>query len=287
MNRKPENGSIVPVVVLMAIAFLAGGCSSRYVTPGAAADMSVFGVANTREQLTDYSIRQRLNLPPLATFPTALAVARVQGSGYRSYSGNSYGAGRYSVVTTRETELDEHIGRLTRLPMVTGVAPINRLLLSQDLQTDRELRNAVAQLHADLILIYTLDTSFHKSDVTSPLDVVTLGFLPSKSAKVNCTASAVLLDTRNGYVYGVAEGAADHQQAANAWTSEAACESARKRAEAEAVEQLVAEFERVWGGVVNTYAGGTPVSPARPAAPPGGGHAPGYVPAGTRYRSGG
>jgi hypothetical protein len=44
--------------------------------------------------------------------------------------------------------------------MLRGLAPLNRLVLPQQLQSDRELRVGAAKLHADMLLIYTLDTTF-------------------------------------------------------------------------------------------------------------------------------
>jgi hypothetical protein len=86
--------------------------------------------------------------------------------------------------------------------MVSGVGPINRLLLPTHLETDRELREAAARMHADVLLLYTLDTTFVVEDKAAPLTVVSLGLSPNKQANVICTASALLMDTRNGYLYG-------------------------------------------------------------------------------------
>jgi len=246
------------------------GCASYHV-PGAAADMSVFGMdAKTRRSQTDYDLQRQLDRKPLAQFPTAIAVARVQSPGYKAYGCNSYGTGRYSIVTARDVESEAQFDRIARLPLVDGVAPVNRLLLPADLQSDRELRSAAAALHADILLVYTLDTSFSIGDMNSPIDVITLGFLPSKRAYVTTTASAVLLDTRNGYVYGVAEGAAQHDQMANTWTSDKAVDDSRRKTETQAMDNLIDELHRTWSGVQRTY--------ATASAPPNGA-------AGLRYRT--
>ena len=242
-------------LTLLPVLALFTGCAS-YTVPGPAADMQTFGIAppELREQQTDFAIREHLDKEPLASFPARLAIARVQDSGYRSYRLGSYGRGAYSVVTTRDAETQEHLERLANLPLVAGVGPINRLLLPQTLDSDKELREAAAMLHADILRIYTLDTDFHIGDNGSPIDVVTLGFLPHKEAHVVTTASAALLDTRNGYVYGVAEGTGRHSQPANTWTSEAATDEARQKAEAAAMAELAGALEQTWRGVVKQYA---------------------------------
>src|SRR3954470_11734721 len=56
-----------------------------------------------------------------------------------------------------------------------------------------------------MLLIYTFDTAFHDHDLAAPLSVVTLGLSPTQATHVVTTASAVLMDTRNGFIYGVAE----------------------------------------------------------------------------------
>ena len=142
------------------------------------------------------------------------------------------------------------------LPMVSGIGPINRLLLPAQLQSDRELREAAARMHADVLLVYTLDTSFTVRDNAAPLSVVTLGLSPSQQAKVVCTASALLMDTRNGYLYGVAEATDRQDQVASAWTSSAAVDQTRRRTESNAFAKLVSELEKTWTGVVQTYARG-------------------------------
>ena len=97
--------------------------------------------------------------------------------------------------------------------------------------------------------------------------MVTLGLSPNQQAQVVCTASAVLMDTRNGYVYGVAEATEKGDQLASAWTSSSAVDDTRRRTEAKAFEKLVGEMEKSWVGVVRTYAKATPV--AMPGTVPG------------------
>ena len=257
-NHRP---AAIPVralhcVIAMALTLTATGCG-HYVAPMRGADMSLFGgraSADVRRQQTDPGINRMLDRQPLAQFPASLAVVRVQAPGYRSYRCESYGRGRYSVVTTRDIETDEHFQRLQTLPQIDGVSPVNRLLVSHDLQSDDELRRAAAALHADLLLVYTIDTTFRSDDKAVPLTVFTLGLFPGKVARVVTTASAVLLDTRNGYVYSVVEGTDKTTQLANAWTNEQAVEDSRRRTELKAFDSMLDQFEKAWPHVVARYA---------------------------------
>jgi hypothetical protein len=230
------------------------GCAS-YVTPGPGANMALFGATEAdREKLTDVSIAAVLERKPLAQFPTGLAIVRVEAPGYHSYTAKGWGSGQYSVVLTRDIEKDEDFQRLEKLQMVTGVAPLTRLLLPERLDSDRELRRAAAALRADVLLIYTLDTDFEIEGHAEPLTVLTLGALPNQEARVITTASAVLLDTRNGYVYGALEATEKHAQLANAWTSGEAIDQSRRKTERGAFEKLLGQFEQTWSGVIAQYA---------------------------------
>jgi len=227
------------------------GCAS-YATPGRAADFKTLGVA--RDQLTDFAISDALAKQPLATLPCGIAAVRIQAPGYRSATAEGWGTGKYSVITTRDIEKDEQFDHLGKLPMVKGIAPINRLLLPDELNSDIELRKAAAVLHADMLLIYTLDTTFHTRDEVVPLTVITLGLSPNQVVHVISTASAILIDTRNGYLYGYAEATEKTDQLTSGWTKVPAIDAARRRAEEKSFEKLTHELEKTWGKVVTTYA---------------------------------
>ncbi|HEV2293341.1 MAG TPA: hypothetical protein VGR35_05760 [Tepidisphaeraceae bacterium] len=240
------------------------GCAS-YAAPGGPADLGVMGVqpqlAADREAQTGATMQEKFDRKPLARFPAAIAVARVQAPGYRSRTARSYGGhgGAYSVVTTRDVEKPEHFEKLSKLELIDGIGPINRLLLpTTGLRSDQELREAAASMQADMLLIYTLDTSVYVRDMAKPLSIVSLGLSPNQQARVTTTASAVLMDTRNGYVYGLAEATDSYNRLASAWTNEDAIDAARIRTESAAFDKLVDELEKTWAGVVARY--------ARPAA---------------------
>jgi hypothetical protein len=241
------------VLIAMALLVAGGGCAS-YAVPGGRADFKTMGISQEQRDVdTDGSIRQALTKKPLAQFPTGIAVARVQASGYSSPTARGWGHGNYSVVTTRDIEKPEQIKRLAKLPMIEGVAPMSRILLPESLQSDCELRQAAAQLHADMLLIYTIDTQFTEEDKLKPMSVITLGLSPNRQVRLVSTASAVLMDTRNGYVYGVAEATSQESRLTNGWQSGVAVDETRRATESAAFEKLVGEFETTWRGVVQRY----------------------------------
>jgi hypothetical protein len=230
-----------------------GGCA-HYRTPGPAADFRALGITPAEvEASTDASIARKLDLKPLASFPATIAAIRVQGAHYRSYSTSGYGRGEFTVITVRDVETDEQFNRIASLPMVRGLAPVNRFVISDDISSERQLRDAAATVHADLTLLYTFETQFGDEKLIPALGLLTLGLFPDREARVRTTASAALLDTRNGYVYGLAESTVKTEQLANAWTSEQAIDQSRRRAETKAFDQLVGEVEKMWMGVLAQY----------------------------------
>jgi hypothetical protein len=242
------------VTLIAVLALILQGCAS-YATPGGAANMKALGVSeDMREANTDGLIRQALDRKPLASFPTAIAVARVQATGYCSPTARGWGHGNYSVVTTRDIEKPQQIERLNKLQMVNGIAPLSRILLPENLQSDAELRQAAAQLHAEMLLIYTIDTQFKQEDKAAPLSVISLGLSPNQQIRVDSTASAVLMDTRNGYVYGLAEASEHQKHYTNAWQSNVAVDETPRTTESAAMEKLVGEVESTWRNVVARYA---------------------------------
>lgn len=245
------------LVLITAACLLNAGCNVSYTTPGAAADMRTFGVtpADQRDKLTDGQIKKELDRKPLATFPANICVARVQGNRYSNYTRHrGYGTGAYSVVTTRDIETEAHFDKIADLPMVAGLATVNRMLLPRELKSDMELRQAAAKLHTQILLIYTLDTEFYDENNATPVDVITFGLGNHKKVRITSTASAVLLDVRNGYVYGIAEATASHEQSTSSWNNKKKTDDSRRNAETEAFDQLVNELTRTWKGVVNNYA---------------------------------
>jgi hypothetical protein len=238
----------------LAICLLAAGCA-EYVTPGPGANLERVGLTKSvRDASTDGVIQKSFDKKPLASFPASIAVVRVQAPNYSSSTAQSYGNGAFSVVTTRDIEAPDALDRLKKLPMISGIAPIGRLLLPPNFDSDQQLREAAAKLQADILIIYTLDTTFTTEDKAAPLSVISLRLSPNQQVRVNCTASAVLMDTRDGYIYGLAEASDQKNQMTNAWQNDVAADETRRATESAAFDKLVGDLETTWKGVVTRYA---------------------------------
>ena len=233
------------ILVLGALLILSG-CAS-YTTPGGGVQLS---------ELAETDINKLMSKEPAATFPANIAVARVQAPGYQSYKVSSFGTGRYSVVTTREVESEEDFVRLSKLPKVAGLAPLNRILLPTNLDSIKSLREASARLKADILLIYTFDTSFHAGEQKfAPLNVISLGFLKNKEVTVTTTVSAAFFDVRTEYLFGLSEATSKESKNASVWSTSSAVDDMRVTTEKAAFQMLLPEIEKTWSGIVTQYAG--------------------------------
>src|SRR5436190_22885997 len=223
---------------------LLSGCAT-YIPPNGRANLSA---------ISSSTMKESFGAQPAAVFPAAIAAVRVQAPRYHSYytdrEGGVYGDGRYSVITVKEVEEDSDIERLSRLRDVAGIITISRLLMPPALNSDQELREAAARLKADMLLLYTFDTSFHDNDASVALNVVTLGLSPTRKVFVHVAASALVIDTRTGFIHAALEANEKREVTTNAWESRETADRARRNAEKVAFKRLVGEFETHWPKIV-------------------------------------
>ncbi len=245
-------------LLLVLIVCVSAGCK-HYVTPGSG--VALGGIHGA-------GIDAALQREPASPLPARVVTARLQSSGYLSQSNTSYSHGRFSVVTARDVETEADFERLAATSTISALAPLTRMLLPQRLDDLQTLRAASAELKADLLIVYSIDTAF-RTDVgrVGPLQAISLGFLPNRKSHVDATTSAMVVDVRSGFVWGVAEATASHRQRSDYWGTRAAIERARFAAESESfgavVTQLVDLFESlepVQRSHSERYVPGSPVS---------------------------
>jgi hypothetical protein len=232
---------LIPVLVL---SLLLSACAT-YRTPGRGAALG---------SLVHPDTAANASLHPAAVFPARLALVRVQDADYARTDSHCFGTGRYCVVTVRNIESDKDIQRLRQLPRVAGLVDVPRMVLPERLDSTDQLRAVAARLHADLLLLYTLDTRFTLNHTQlDPLAEISPGFLPNKDARVTTTTSAVLIDVASGFVYGSVEATAWRDQNAAVWATRTAIEDERRMTEHASFERMLDKFSALWHDVLVHY----------------------------------
>lgn len=227
-------------LIFGAISFLMSGCAT-YIPPGAKADLQAFAPSD---------IQAGFAAKPTNPFPASIAVVRVQAPTYTNYylqqRSGSYGSGRYSVILAKEAGEESQLERVRKLPQTVGLVTINRILLPERLEGDKEIRGAASRLQADLLFLYTFDTSFFDTDMAKPLSVITLGLSPTRKISAVTTCSALLMDTRTGYIYSAYEVTERVETFSTSWGSRDTADEARRNNEREAFKKLIDEFAASW-----------------------------------------
>jgi hypothetical protein len=235
-------------LIVAAVALILSGCAT-YVTPGAKAELQSFAPPD---------IQQGFAVAPTNPFPASIAAVRVQASDYSSYSierhGGSYGRGKYSVILTREVGEDLQLERVGKLDQVAGIVSINRMLLPERLDGEREIRTAASRLQADLVLLYTFDTSFYDTQKSAALTAITVGMARTKRIFATTTCSALLLDTRTGYIYSAYEVTERAEGSASSWATSDSADELRRGNEQEAFKRLAEEMVTTWPKVLERHA---------------------------------
>ena len=127
------------------------------------------------------------------------------------------------------------------------------MLLPERLEGDREIRGAASRLQADLVFLYTFDTSFFDTDMAKPLSVITLGLSPTRKISAVTTCSALLIDTRTGYIYSAYEVTERAEPFSTSWGSRDSADEARRGNEQRAFKKLIDEFATTWPKVLERY----------------------------------
>jgi len=212
------------------------GCAT-YTTPGGPADLSGIQSADIKEIMAREAA---------ASFPALATLSRVQAAGYQAMSTETYGGGAFVVVTNDELMGDTEKQRVASLAGVKDLASMNRLLMPSAFGSIDDLRTASAQLKADILFVYTLDTAFRVDGTNiGPMSVISLGFARDRETIVKTTASLMVVDVRSGFIFGTAEATATETLTTSAWGSVTAADKGRVRTERAAFDLLLEELEKL------------------------------------------
>lgn len=209
----------------------------NYATPGAVKPVSL-----------DDEIRQIAAIEPNLRFPARIGLTRIE-------------HGRLAGLP--ETEAASWSGLADQLgPDFGTFAPVSPLIAAMvdpgedprkrhyvhDENATRgliaDIRRGAARQHLDYVLVYEVNTvTDARANGLSLADLTVIGMfvLPSRNVEVEATASAILIDVRNGYPYATLTGFAEEEGLTRVVSSASNSEALREDASLRAVEALVDE----------------------------------------------
>mgnify|MGYP000695844565 CR=1 FL=1 len=193
---------------------------------------------------SDQQVRDIAAVEPTLKFPARIGLARI----------NRH---RLSNAPVAELEiwqaLAEDLGPATGefVPVSPFIADMVRPTQSKSAQHNvvADIRRASARQHLDYVLIYeTVQATSQESNALSLADLTVLGLyvLPSRSVKVDSSASAILVDVRNGYPYGTATAFATAKKNTTKAGSGAYRRTVKSKTNTEAVENLAKDVKTMF-----------------------------------------
>lgn len=251
------------------LATLASCANTAYVTPIEPVDLLA---------ISDHGVRAGFAPQPFASYPAHVAIVRVQADAYQNAWRPITGVETLHVMSGARTgpiELEQS-ERIAELEGVVDVVVPNRLVLDDArLGELDDLRDEVAPLRPDLLLVYTLDTRVDLDmEAIGLVDLLTIGLLLEDRQTISCTASALVVDVRSGFVWSTFDAYADSEHDVARWFRPPPESDWLEAVEAEAtdalVEQVVTSWPRLAGRVREAAALRGAVGEPGPTTSPGG-----------------
>ena len=189
----------------------------------------------------DADIRNIAAIEPDLQFPARIGLARIE---------------RGRLISVPQDESESWTKLYNRLgPSFGEFVPVSPLIASmvsaprkahERAQIVNDIRRGSARQHLDYVLIYEVsDTSDQSRNALQLADLSILGLfvLPSRNMKVDSTATAMLIDVRNGYPYGTATAFAERKAITTVIGSNGRKGKLKDKARVIAVEELSDEVE--------------------------------------------
>ncbi|MEP3890486.1 MAG: hypothetical protein ABJN69_08450 [Hellea sp.] len=190
----------------------------------------------------DADVRSIASVEPSLEFPARIGLARIE---------------RGKLISVPQDESLAWSSLHFRLgPSFGDFVPVSPLITSMVSKSEKgtpnartiveNIRRGSARQHLDYVLIYEVsDTSDQNRNALQVADLSILGLfvLPSRNVKVDSTATAMLIDVRNGYPYGSATAFAERKAVSTSMGASGRKAKLKDKARVMAVEELTSEVE--------------------------------------------
>ena len=230
-------------VILISTAIIVSGCGTTAQYTSGADYLSKYSDATSHyNSQIDRDVREIANIEPTLTFPARIGLARVENGNLTSIPADE--AASWADLTN---ELGASYGEIVPVsPLIAAmVDPYVKSHKSTKTVVDH-IRRGAARQHLDHVLIYEVtNKADRKSNSLRVTDLTVLGLfiMPSRKVEIDSTASAMLIDVRNGYPYGTASAYAEKSSVSTAAGSRSQKASLTDKARIIAVEKLTREVD--------------------------------------------
>lgn len=244
-NKYHLRGAAVSVVALILTACVGtsqhtSGASylEKYEHPAYAAQ------TETGLSTIDQDVREIAAIEPRLVFPARIGLVRIENGVLTSVPGNE-GAAWQGLAE----ELGDDYGTLVPVsPLIAAMVARPSMSSNPAKRVVDEIRRGSARQHLDYVLIYEVtEMSGQTSNALRAADLLILGLyvLPSRNVKMTATASAMLIDVRNGYPYGSASTFAEESALTTFAGSGTARTRLSERSRVQAVENLTEDVKNI------------------------------------------
>lgn len=225
--------------ILISAAFILGACSHTAQYTSGQDYLARYSEATSLSTAIDQDVRDIAAIEPDLRFPARIGLARIDRS-------------RLISLPIDEAEHWQEMGEaLSR--SYGDFIPVSPLVAAMvnpgrhhkvPVNVVDEIRRGAARQHLDYVIIYeVMDVSDSKRNALQLADLSVLGLfvLPSRDVKVEATATAMMIDVRNGYPFGTASAFADKRGISTAINSSDKKRKFGDKARAHAVDKLTEE----------------------------------------------
>lgn len=215
-------------------------CATTQMTSGAAYNARTVSFAYTASSNVDAEIAEIAAVEPNLTFPARIGIAFVRNGQLQTLPSDHMAS--WSRFMDR---LQPEYGEVVPIsPLISQMVALSAEQHSRA-GTVSNIRRGAARQHVDYVLIYEVaqtgqDKHSNALSVTD-LSIIGLFIIPSRNVEVEATASAILLDVRNGYPYGTATGFATKDGLSTATKTGSKRRKLQNRAENAAVDALATD----------------------------------------------
>lgn len=230
-------------VTLLALLVL-GGCSHVQTSSGEAylarsADETAAKPKHGGFDRFQALVRQAADVEPVLKLPARIGIAALNDS--------PENFGSWADLMGSFASLGELV--LVSLLLREMMAETVPKLYGDDGGPYREIQLAAARQHLDAVLIYTLDTRQHRNKTllaVADLAIIGGAFSPTRQHFAQSEGHAMLVDVRNGYIYGTAYGEAIIEGYSGSWGAKGYTKKLRADAEYRALAALQEDTKQMF-----------------------------------------